>query len=111
MSFHQPFEMYAFEHNEDLWFYSFLVGDGRLSELDKYTIMKQAAALHEEGDTKRRFEGDEFECTLLTDRKYALLGTFGGYWVRAIIEHNMHGKIDVEFLLRTPATSDPISIN
>ncbi|HLD06848.1 MAG TPA: hypothetical protein VJC16_04925 [Candidatus Nanoarchaeia archaeon] len=79
------------------WGITFLKG-GAMSELEYCALFLQATIMYLKKENRRKVQTDTLEGTITTERKYGVLGTFGGQRFDAWIE-NAQGIQEVRFLV------------
>ncbi len=94
------------------WGFTFLRGASYLSERDKLDMMMHATDMYLCGEDERPVKSDNYAGRITTQRKYEILGTFGGVHFDAELETE-HGKDRMSFLVseHTPGKRYGFSTN
>ena len=100
------------EHLGMRWGYVFLRAASHLAEDDLMQLMTQAVEMYLQGEDERNVKGSNYDGKLLTERKYELLGEFGGQRFDVEID-TIYGRDKATFLVseQTKGVGSTISLN
>jgi hypothetical protein len=90
--------MFTYEHKSRKWGTVYLLADPCLVEEVRLEILVEAAEMHLGNEKKRKIKGDNYDGKITTERKYRMLGCYGGYEYRAELD-TLHGKAETTFLI------------
>ncbi|MFH0890112.1 MAG: hypothetical protein V1836_03150 [Candidatus Aenigmatarchaeota archaeon] len=80
------------------WGFTFLRGASYLSEADKFGLMTHATEMYLRQEDERPVKSNHYTGRITTQRKYEILGTFGGIHFDAELETE-RGKDRMSFLV------------
>jgi hypothetical protein len=86
------------EHLGIRWGYTFLRTASHIPHEEMIDLMVQATEMYLNGEEERRVRGQNFEGKLYTERRYELLGQFGGQRFDAELE-TAYGRDQATFLV------------
>ena len=94
------------------WGYVFLRAASHLAEDDLMQLMTQAVEMYLQGEDERNVKGSNYDGKLFTERKYELLGEFGGQRFDVEID-TIYGRDKATFLVseQTKGVCSTISLN
>ena len=100
------------EHLGMRWGYVFLRAASHLAEDDLMQLMTQAVEMYLQGEDERNVKGSNYDGKLYTERKYELLGEFGGQRFDVEID-TIYGRDKATFLVseQTKGVGSTISLN
>ncbi len=100
------------EHLGMRWGYVFLRAASHLAEDDLMQLMTQAVEMYLQGEDERNVKGSNYDGKLFTERKYELLGEFGGQRFDVEID-TIYGRDKATFLVseQTKGVGSTISLN
>ena len=100
------------EHLGIRWGYVFLRGAVYLSEDDMKELMTTAVEMYLQDEDQRKVSGSEFEGSVSTDRKYEVLGHFGGQRFDVELD-TIYGRDSASFLVneQTRSPGPAFSVN
>lgn len=100
------------EHLGMRWGYVFLRAASHLAEDDLMQLMTQAVEMYLQGEDERNVKGADYDGKLFTERKYELLGEFGGQRFDVEID-TIYGRDKATFLVseQTKGVGSTISLN
>ncbi len=100
------------EHLGMRWGYVFLRASSHLAEDDVMQLMTQAVEMYLQGEDERNVKGSNYDGKLYTERKYELLGEFGGQRFDADMD-TIYGRDKTTFLVseQTRGVGSAISRN
>ena len=100
------------EHLGMRWGYVFLRAASHLAEDDLMQLMTQAVEMYLQGEDERNVKGADYDGKLYTERKYELLGEFGGQRFDVEID-TIYGRDKATFLVseQTKGVGSTISLN
>lgn len=87
-----------FESKGVRWGYWFLIGNSRLSEEDRFSLVEDAISMYLSDTGRKKVKGDDYEGVLTTKGQYDMLGAFGGQRFEAELDSST-GKIKLRFLI------------
>ena len=86
------------EHQGIRWGYVFLRAPNFLSSEDRDSLMTTAVEMYLSGEPERDIESDGYEGRVYTERRFEMLGEFGGQRFDAELE-TAHGRDTATFLV------------
>ena len=100
------------EHLGMRWGYDFLRASSHLAEDDVMQLMTQAVEMYLQGEDEPNVKGSNYNGKLYTERKYELLGEFGGQRFDADMD-TIYGRDKTTFLVseQTRGVGSAISRN
>ena len=100
------------EHLGMRWGYVFLRAASHFAEDDLMQLMTQAVEMYLQGEDERNVKGADYDGKLYTERKYELLGEFGGQRFDVEID-TIYGRDKATFLVseQTKGVGSTISLN
>lgn len=100
------------EHLGIRWGYVFLRGSVYLSEEDMRELMASAVEMYLQDEDERRIVQSDYEGKLSTERRYEVLGSFGGQRFDLELE-TIYGRDSASFLVneQTRAPGPAFSVN
>ena len=86
------------EHDGIRWGYVFLRAPNFLSGEDRDSLMTTAVEMYLAGEPERDIQSEGYEGRVYTERRFEMLGTFGGQRFDAELE-TVHGRDTATFLV------------
>ncbi len=83
------------------WGYAFLQTDGRLSELERISLIEEAVDMYLTESPRRKVEAETYS-GMIERGNYGLIGCFGGVEYKARVD-TKEGEANIRFLVNEPA--------
>ena len=91
--------MFDLNYKGVVWGYAFLRGDSRTNLGEKERLLLEAIDMYYLDEEKRYVQGDSYEGVVTTERKWGLIGSFGGQVFDAEVDTNS-GRSHLRFLVQ-----------